>query len=402
MARRFGIVVAGFMLALAASVSRADVPEQSPPLPPHGVRLQAQEKVVIAVDAQGALTIVSRGPTQGDAAVPAPVLDTRIETLDPVKGVPSHAAPGTVAVSFRGQGSKESVLEIENGFDHAVIYDAFIVKDGPNGEVISRTTICPVRAGKVGVEAWPGALRAIIISNIHAPPAGDMRCSGASGLVVDADLAPANICMSGQLNDPVQVRLSVDPASGMRRSAEAIWSLGDPGGGELAPRLLFDFPMQGASVGGRPIGSQVFALAGLQPPPASRTAVIVLYADGREAARRPWRLYAQQRTALDAVPPDNRPIAFVGVVPFNLRSEAGEADPSLVDLFAAVGDGRVRVMQVKIIGDDGADIGHASFSLQPAAIRDSSLVDTALRAAEAMAAEPQHCAKPLQAQRGGF
>jgi len=75
-------------------------------------------------------------------------------------------------------------------------------------------------------------------------------------------------------------------------------------------------------------------------------------------------------------------------------------DAPLAQFFAAVGDGRIRIVQVRIVGGDGADIGHAAFDLQPPAIRDPSLVKAALRSAEAAAAGPQHCARPATAASG--
>jgi hypothetical protein len=138
----------------------------------------------------------------------------------------------------------------------------------------------------------------------------------------------------------------------------------------------------------------VFAIASDDPPPTAKTASIVLLADGVEAVRRPWRLYAERRAHMGDVPAGAKPVAFYGAIPFVLRAQDGSVDPQLAALFAAIGDGKVKQIEVKVEGDDGSIIGRAVYSLSPVSVRDPSLVAAALRDAIAKSAEPGHCARP--------
>lgn len=380
--------LAGLALAGPAAAAHADTPDKATASRPSGVQIEDKERLVLSVS-YGEPVVVSKGTAPDDAYLPA--LDSRVETVESAHvGRKFEAAPGTLVASFRNLGAKGAVLEIENGLDHPILYDAEIVENGPDGPRYSSTTICPVLAGRIGIESWPGRVRGVVISNVRTPPPGDMRCTGGKGLVNEQGLSPANQCTSGKLGDAVRVDLSVDPVTGERRGALAAWTLGDLASG---PSLVFLFPMQGELVAGRPTGLQVMAIVSAQPPPAATQAEIVLLADGREAARRPWKLYAQQRAALGAAPAGGKPVAFVGIVPFPLRTETGEIQPEMAALFAAVGDGRVKSIEVRVVGNDGSVLGRAVRVLEPAAIRDPVQVGAALRAAEAMAAAPGHCAK---------
>lgn len=354
-----------------------------------GASVADKERIVFRVEG-GEPDIISRASFDGD--IPLAQLDNKVETFEHVKdSTLFSAAPGTVAASFRRYAGRQSVLRVENGLDHPILYEALIATEGPSGIRTSRTSICPVAAGKAGFESWPGNVVAVVITRVNTPAPGDMRCSGDSGLVSDSGLAPANICRGGRPGDPVSVDLSVDPATGQRREAHATWTLRNPVAGEWAPWLLLTYPMQGEAVGGRPIAVTVAGIVPLTKIPPSRSASIVLLANGREISRRSWQLYAKQRAEVGNLPVDKRPIAFFGLVPFPFRDEASALIPSMSELVEGVGAATVKAVEVRIVGDDGFDLGHATFSLASPPVQDRVQVTAALMAAEAQAAAPGHC-----------
>lgn len=356
-----------------------------------GVTVADKQRLVLRVE-NGVPQVVSEGAAEGDP--PAMPLDNRVETVGSIKGVPSTAAPGTIVASLRNLSGRGAVLAIENGFDHPIIYDALIVTPGPAGPKVTRTTICPVAAGKVGFEQWPGALQAVVIGNVRTPPPGDMRCTGDTGLVNPAGLPPPNTCRGGEPDAAISVIMDVDPATGQRRSATVLWSLRDLGGRPMAPRLGLAFPMQGDRVAGRPTSFQVLAVVSTDPPPPANHAEIILLADGREITRRPWRLYAQQKAALATRTGKPPPIAFVGIVPFAALGDDGRLDEALAGLFARIGDSKIERIEVKIAGDDGSVLGQGVYDLRPRSVDNIDVVTTALHGAEALAAAPGHCAAP--------
>ncbi len=352
----------------------------------HGVEVLDGERVVIRVNDQGQAREAARGPIPKEAAIVAPWNDNKVETVVKVTASASTAAPDEIVAMFQVFGPRGAVLRVENGFDHPLIYDAsVIVREGQN-RVIRRTTICPIAAGKVGFESWPAGTEGVIIYNPRPPPDGDMRCTGETGLSTDFADRP-NVCIGAPKGSPIQVTLFVDPRSGTRLSADAEWRLGDPARG---PTLGVEFPMQQATVASYPISVVVLAVVATDPPPSSKTASIVLAADGVEVERKPWRMFNQNRSA--PPPPGAKAVAFVGAVPFPARAQDGSVDPALQSLFMAIGRGQVKTLEVTIQGDDGAVLGHAAFALASADIRNQALVDAALREAERKAAEPSHCA----------
>ncbi len=366
----------------------------------HGVRIGDGERLVLSIDDKGAPKIVTRGSAPKDASTLPPVNDTRVETAFHVRAPPISAEPDTLVATFQAFGPQGATLKIENGFAHPIIYDAQIIRAQGQDLVASSTSICPVRAKGLGVEAWGGSVAGIILSNPREPPGDDMHCSGDAGLIAGGPPGKSNICIGEAKDSPVQVRLSVDPSTGDRLGAEATWILRDRRGGEMAPMLMLGFPMQNEIVAGRPVNAGVLAVASVDPKPTSKAASIVILADGVEAVRRPWRLYSQRLESLGQAPPGSRPVAFVGMVPFPLYSESGSADPQLAALYAAIGDGRVRRLDVRVEGDDGVMLSHASFALSSQDIRNADRVAAALHDADGKRAAPGHCAAPAQAAGG--
>ncbi len=162
----------------------------------------------------------------------------------------------------------------------------------------------------------------------------------------------------------------------------------------MAPVLMLDFPMQNEQVAGRPTSASIIAIASLDPPPKSKTASIVILADGVEAARRPWGLYTQRLASAGQAPAGSRPVAFVGAIPFPLYSKDASPDLKLATLYAGIGDGRVRQLDIRVQGDDGALLSHAAYSLSSEDIRNTAVVTAALHEADGKRAATGHCARP--------
>ena len=364
----------------------------------HGVQIEDGERVVVRVDGGGA-TLVSRGSAATEHG-PPPVNNTKVETVYTVQTPPLSAQPETLVATFRTFGAQGVTLTVENGFDHPMTYDAaMIVRRGQDIRV-ARTTICPIPAKRVGIESWGREVTGIILSSPRRPPGDDMRCSGDTGLVAAPTPAEPNVCRGEMKDAPVSVELWVDPSTGDTMRALALWSLRDPAGGEIAPLMRLGFPMQKDRVAGRPTVAAVFAMVEMDPPPSAKSASIVLLADGVEASRRPWRLYADRfKPAADA-PSGARSVTFAGLIPFPQTSEDGTPDPRLVSLFAAIGDGRVRTLEARVEGDDGSVLSHATYDLSSAEIRNEAVVTAAYRDADTKRLAPGHCPRPAGRSAG--
>jgi hypothetical protein len=390
--RSGGVGVAACLSALAVlgPWARADAPQAPAGIPAvPGLRLGDGERVVATLGADGAPVVVSKGAASTDDPIlQPPSNDPKVETVQALPVGPVTAKAGQLVFSFRAFGRQGAVLKVENGQDRPMIYDATLWRPHDQQLVAEATTVCPVRGKSVGVESWGGPVAALTVSNLRYPPGGDLRCSGDSGLTTQA-VAPSNLCTGASGDPALDVELRVDPATGQRTDAQALWKLRDEAD-PAAPQMRLSFPMAGRAVAGHPTALAVLAIALLDPPPTSKTAAVVVLADGVEAARRPWKLYAEDRQA--ALKSGQKGVAFVGVVPFALRDGDGRLDPGLEQLLARIGDGRVRQVEVRVEGDDGVLIGHAAYALTPAPVRDEALFAAALRKAEAEGASPGHCA----------
>ena len=358
----------------------------------HAVRVSSGEQVELRVDGDGTTVAGPRSALSPAEAIPEAPVEPKIETLQHAAGPP--AASGRLVAAFQSFGGKSGVLRVANGLDHPVLYDAATLTRRGTQLVVTTTSICPVVSRGVGTEVWGGAVEGVLVYNVREPPHGDLSCSRGSGLNAAPALTPANICTSDSAEGSIVVRLAVDPVSGTEREREALWVLKDAAAGPLSPRTTLVFPMQREEVARRPIGLQVLAFVDLQAPPRSKSASIVLLADGVEIRRRPWRLYADRGHA-PAAAPNRRPVAFAGSVPFPLREQGGGLDPQLQTLFARIGDGQVARLEVRVEGDDGARIGQAGYDLRSTPLRDPALIAAAARRAADAARSPGHCAKAL-------
>ncbi len=360
----------------------------------HGVRVLDGERVVITVNRSGEPSPSTRGPAQPGWPPAAPAGDDKVETVYAGRVQGALTAPADTLVATFRRTSGGAVLSVENGFSHPVIYDASVIHQDGDRISVTPTTICPVRAKGFGIESWDPAVVGVIISKPREPPNGNLGCSGDTGLTAaDLTIEP-NVCQGGSADAPLQVELYVDPTTGARTGARAIWMLHDPSKPEGFPQLRLLYPMQKADVGGRPEGGLLMAVAPLNPRPTAKSAAVVLVADGREAARRPWEMFAQAMSQQAPTKQGYSPEAFVGLIPLPMRHEDGSADPQLAPLYAAIGDGSVKTLAVRIEGDDGSLISQGSYPMEPVAVRDSAAVAVVLAEAERKAAEPGHCARP--------
>jgi hypothetical protein len=368
----------------------------------HGVYISDGEQMVLRADPDGRPVVVSRQIGVAPST-PAPSADTKVEDIYRARlGGPLKAVPGTLVASFNSFGAQGVVLRVDNGLGQTVLYDASIVTR--RGEMFSVTpsSICPVAAGHVGVESWGPNVVGVVISNVRTPPAGNVRCSEGSGLVAHTNAANPNICRGGAQDAGIEVDLEVDPATGNPMNARAVWNPRAQSSAQFAPRLGLDYPMQNGVVGGLPTAAVALAIVDLRGPrPTAKTATIVLAADGVEADRRPWQLYAKQLASLDQAPPGRKPVAFAGAIPFPLRGPDGGADPKLQQLFSTIGAGKVRRLEMRAEGDDGSLLSRGEFDLTSNDIRDTGKVAAALQDALAKAKAPDHCAPPPPPRQPG-
>jgi hypothetical protein len=401
--KHLALAIAAAIAALTASQAVANTPDAPPAgawagidavaQTVHGLRISDGQQITFQVGADGALTPVSRAAAPDN--LPHPVTDPKVETVFRARGPAMTVGPNLVQASFKSFGKEGVVLYVQNGFDHPIIYDATMVLRRGGELVLKPTTICPVRAHTGSFESWGPEVLGIVISKVREPPGDDMRCSGDSGLT--AGLANPNICQGGGNDDPVQVLLRVDPATGVPSDADAVWALRSADKAQF-PQVRIYFPLTKEVVGGLPTAIAVGAFVSTDPtPPKARTAAIVLIADGVEAVRRPWQMYANWKTKMDqpvsGAPAGSRPVGFFGVIPFSLRAEDGTPDPELARLFTAIGSGKVARLEARVVGDDGGVIEQATFDLTSAEVRDPAKIGAALRQAQALAQAPGHCAK---------
>ena len=392
------VAVLGFLAAMAPLGAEADTAAPGDPAvtrtveEQHGVYLSDGQQAVLRIGAKGRLTVVSRADGVS-ADIPPPSNDTKVESLFHVQSNPLTAGPETLVATFKSFPGRGVVLKVENGFDHPVIYDAWTVTRRGDAYSVARTSVCPIRAHLGDFESWGPNVTAVVISNAREPPGDDLHCSGDSGLVNSA-VANPNVCRGGD-GGPIEVDLSVDPASGEPVRADAVWTP-HPSDKTPMPQIRLYFPLINGVVAGNPVNAAVGAMVATDKRrPKASSAAIALIADGVEAARRPWRMYASQMASLEqalaTAPPGRRPVGFFGVVPFSMRGVDGAPDPNLERLFTAIGAGKVRQLTVRVEGDDGSVIEQAVFDLSPAEIRDNGKVLAALHQAETLSRAPDHC-----------
>lgn len=128
----------------AAEISPAQMESQL--LPNNGgLQLASGQRVTVAVDAAGALSILSTEPLGFNAVAPGPGGGA---------SVPSTAQPGTVVYSLQGP-----VLKIENGLATPFNYSAVAALD-IGGQLTNQTVkTCTVLPGRVAFEMWSASVK---------------------------------------------------------------------------------------------------------------------------------------------------------------------------------------------------------------------------------------------------
>jgi hypothetical protein len=190
----------------------------------------------------------------------------------------------------------------------------------------------------------------------------------------------------GQLT-AVKATVQVDE-TGAVGGTWATWSLG---GDDImhAPAVQFDYPVTNGEPSRWPDGLNVLAVANLNPPPAAKTARIVLSVNGVEKASRPWGLYAQARAKMGTAPTNT--VAFFGAIPFYPNKD-NPADAGLAQVLQMAGEPDAK-LSVSVIGDDGTVMSKAAYRIDQPAVRSKAKLQAVLNEALAAAKTPSQCRK---------
>ncbi len=379
-------IFAALLFLGAATASFADAPTT---IDGSAIVITPGERVVMKLDPSAAPTIVSLGLIPATETQPGAKLDHAYETVvhGPVAGSPPKRDELTLSLWSTPAGG--TVLNVGNGYPYPVIYKAWLVFER-NGERSYRaTSICPVRPGLYGFETWGGTVAGVAVSAIVGVDPQHMTCNGGSVLTVGtpgAAAGPQYACLGsptpGQPS-PLGVVVLTD-STGAANKVLASWSL-SRGDGLHTVRARIDYPMLGDKIIYPPAGIQLALTLGLTPPPAAKTADIVLLLNGVEKARRPWRAYAQQMAAL-ANAPQKKVVGMFGIIPFNRTAE----DAGLTDFLTGLGAPGA-TMTVRVVGDDGSILQEASLPVADPPVRSQVAVDAALNDALTKAKTPTTC-----------
>jgi hypothetical protein len=392
--------VAIALLWTGAAVA-ANSPGTIPSVPP--ATIAPQERLVLQIDAAGDPHILDRRTT-ADAAPEIPSADLTRETLTHGTVKNRMSASADTAVVTLWSSGRDTRLLVENGFDHPIAYTAVLIGHR-NGRVVSApTSTCPVKAHGIGIETWPGTMDGIELSRFRVITNGDLACNGGSTLAVAPGPPPEpppaeNNCQAGEvMRSGLSVSLEVAPSDGTVRNSTAIWTLN--GGKSPAPAVLLDYPLTGDNPTAAPQALRVLEIIGIDPPPASPTASIVMFVNGVERTRRPWNGYAQNRSTPPS-PAQNgaRPVAFYGLVPFNAKRADGTSDEGLASLLTDIGAGKVTMLEVRVVGSSGETLNSGQLAVGASPARDPAVLGPLLAQARAKAAAPEHCAPQPQASR---
>jgi hypothetical protein len=377
-------ITGGFALALPAPAPRAAATS---------VEIAPGERIELKFAPDGALTVLSRGPSPASDTAGMPKVDNSYEQLMQMR-IPGHPQADQLTIIFAQTPADGARLIVVNGYGDPVIYQAALMLDRNGVRSLQPTSICPVRAGAGGVESWGQPVVAISLSGFRKADDTHMACNNGSLLSKSAAPASADrfVCVGGKdkgVFSPLTVTLMVD-ANGAIGFQSATWTLSKP---DLmhSPLIGLEYGMEGDHVVDAPAALRVTAAISLTPMPTAATADIVLLVNGVEKTRRPWRMYAQNIATLRSAPEDKRPVGFVGVIPFS-PVPAG-ADDGLHSLLASVGDASGGTIEVRIVGDDGVVLAAATYTMADPPVRDRSLVLAALRQALALAKTPTQCQK---------
>lgn len=137
---------AQYAQATPQAVDAAPMQMQSQLLPNNGgLQLGSGQRVTVAVDAAGALSIVSTEALGPNSLAPG---------RDGAASVASTAQPGTVVYSLQGP-----ILKVENGLTSAFNYSAVAALD-VGGQTTNQTVkTCTVLPGRAAFEMWSATVK---------------------------------------------------------------------------------------------------------------------------------------------------------------------------------------------------------------------------------------------------
>lgn len=379
------LILAALLMALGAGGAALAQSQPVAQLPAGAIVISPGERVEVTIGPGDQPIVAARAPMPAGDAAAIPTMDNSYERVGAIT-LQGRPTPDRLVFELVSDPKNGARLKLLNGYGDPVIYSADLVLAQGARRAYVPTSICPVRAGIGGLETWANDVAGIAITGVRRVDAAHMGCNNGSLLSVEAAGAGDRyVCVGGEKGagplPPFSVALIVSP-NGAVSEQIASWSLSQP---DImhAPMISFDFAMEGNRLTPGAHRARVAALVGLQPPPAAKAADIVLLLDGAEVARRPWRMYAQNRAALASA--EKKPVAFSGVIPF--VPESAPADDGLRRLLARAGE-RGGTLVVRIVGDDGTVIEEASYELGSSPIRDPAVVGAALAAVQTMAKTP--------------
>lgn len=385
----FGVLALVLGMTFGA-FSRADEPR-----PEAGKRptttIAANTALRMKFSSSGVASELSRSAADPFLLTTLPQPDNRVERLQDVRGKPVPSEPGRIVMSLFSDTAKGTLLVVQNGYDFPVTYNAVLILDQDGTNAYRRTSVCPVRSRFIGVESWPKAVVGIVVTDLRPASSDNMSCSDGSALSVSAavpDDPSLFACEGGKLLDgrsSAQVTLTAD-GKGAVREARATWAL-TPGSVATGPSLLLNYPLVGDVAAPHPSELAVFAVVPTAPPPSAKSATIHLLLNGVEKIVTPWRLYAQQRAALEAQ--TQKPVAFFGIVPISPQTTH---DAGLAAILSAVGEPGADI-EVRIVGDDGSILGDAHYPVGAPLVRSKTVINSLLAEAKSKTNDLSRCRK---------
>jgi hypothetical protein len=147
----------GLLLGLLLLGAPAAAQESGPT-----VSLQPGDAAIVRLTPQGDQGSVQRNGarwTPHDLAVARhmvgqPIPDAPVDTAEPLPGdlpPPAPVTPNQISLRFHAIAGRHTLLVIENGYDHAIVFQARMVRDGQE----RATDVCLVMPNRRGYEHWP-------------------------------------------------------------------------------------------------------------------------------------------------------------------------------------------------------------------------------------------------------
>jgi hypothetical protein len=159
--------------------------------PPAQLSIRSGETVVLRVDSEGAVTVVSRGKAAGMtpfekrwlrelAGIPVPPGAQTMPGV-PLKDAAAAArpvSPGEIRATLRTVAAKtahDALLVVENGYDRGFVYRAVMHRDGK----AAPTDVCLVMPHRRGLEYWPFRIKRLDLGDLRLvpwTPGGEVPC----------------------------------------------------------------------------------------------------------------------------------------------------------------------------------------------------------------------------------